>query len=392
MNKKDLIKYGMFIFMFFLMITAFFMFFPKKKTVLTKEEYEAKILKAATTYAHKNKDMLNEDIAIDKYAFFKIEDLVNYNYLDRKIINPLTNKQIDLNQYIKVTHKEDGEYSFEIGADYLKPTSFYKYLNNTVSKNQYTMYTDMTIDNNIRFSGNTPNNYLYLKVDDKDELFRIIGLFKNIDNGNGKLENRVKVIKENSLGVFAIDAKNSNNWNNTTISKYLNGEYLNKFKNINNENAKALYNLGGNKNSSLYTNNMYESERYAGYEDNRYYVKGNNQTFTGVIGLMYLSDYGYASGLLCAGTTNKKGYQTLSGYSDTCYSKNWLYKNTKEWTITPVTNDNHTIFMIKENGSTIDNQTAENLASIRPVLYLPITTAYQSGDGSISNPYRIEVK
>ena len=50
---------------------------------------------------------------------------------------------------------------------------------------------DGTVDNNLRYVGSDPNNY----VSFNNELWRIIGVFNNIDNGTGTKETRLKIIR-----------------------------------------------------------------------------------------------------------------------------------------------------------------------------------------------------
>jgi len=66
------------------------------------------------------------------------------------------------------------------------------------------------------YKGSNPNNY----VEFNDELWRIL----SID------DNSVKIIKNKSLGNMAFDQNNSNEWNESSLNKYLD-EYYDSFKN-----------------------------------------------------------------------------------------------------------------------------------------------------------------
>ena len=67
---------------------------------------------------------------------------------------------------------------------------------------------DLTIDEaggNIRYIGANPNNYV--SVD--GELWRIIGVMKNVDDGTGNKSDRVKLIKNESIGLYSWDSSDS---------------------------------------------------------------------------------------------------------------------------------------------------------------------------------------
>ncbi len=56
--------------------------------------------------------------------------------------------------------------------------------------------TEQTLDlTDYRYIGNAPNNY----VNFNDELWRIIGIFK-VEDDDGNLEERVKIVRNESLG------------------------------------------------------------------------------------------------------------------------------------------------------------------------------------------------
>ena len=69
---------------------------------------------------------------------------------------------------------------------------------------------DGTVDNNLRYVGSDPNNY----VSFNNELWRIIGVFNNIDNGTGTKETRLKIVKNDPLSDGTINAFI---WDNSVI-------------------------------------------------------------------------------------------------------------------------------------------------------------------------------
>ena len=75
-----------------------------------------------------------------------------------------------------------------------------------------------------RYIGATPNNYITFN----DETWRIIGIF-TVENESGVKEQRVKIMRDESLGDLTWDSNNKNNWNDASLQKLLNnGDYYNR--------------------------------------------------------------------------------------------------------------------------------------------------------------------
>ena len=78
-----------------------------------------------------------------------------------------------------------------------------------------------------RYIGANPNNYVKFN----DELWRIIGVFE-VDDGTGKIEKRMKIIRNESIGYYAWDNKDTasgaetnygkNNWPDARLNYLLN--------------------------------------------------------------------------------------------------------------------------------------------------------------------------
>ena len=87
---------------------------------------------------------------------------------------------------------------------------------------------DGTIDNNLRYIGANPNNYVLFN----NELWRIIGVMNNIEDGTGNKETRLKIIRSESIGAYSWDNKGEygeNNWSDSTLQQVLNsGAYWNR--------------------------------------------------------------------------------------------------------------------------------------------------------------------
>ena len=81
-----------------------------------------------------------------------------------------------------------------------------------------TLGTNGTEDNNLRYIGATPNNYVYFNCsttnvsemnDSTCEKWRIVGLFNNIEDGSGNSASRIKIIRNESIGNYAWDTTDS---------------------------------------------------------------------------------------------------------------------------------------------------------------------------------------
>src|SRR5574344_361058 len=92
---------------------------------------------------------------------------------------------------------------------------------------------DGTSDNNLRYIGANPNNY----VSFNGELWRIIGVMNNIDNGSGTKESRLKIIRNESIGDYSWDSSAStvnsgygvNEWSQADLMTTFNsGAYWNR--------------------------------------------------------------------------------------------------------------------------------------------------------------------
>ncbi len=243
---------------------------------------------------------------------------------------------------------------------------------------------DETVDNNLRYIGADPNNY----VSFNNELWRIIGVMNNIEDGNGNKESRLKIIKDEpySMGM-AWNTGNVNDWSIATLQEELNTIYLNgiqsPYKEMLND---AIWSLGGLSSLTNVTSTYYTYER--GTE----VYSGRPTEWTGQIGLMYPSDYGYAT----SGGINTNRNICLSytlydwrNYED-CYNNNWLYKSgIYQWTLTPDSSTSNLVFFVDKIGFVANTYARDTYVVVSPALYLSSNVKIFGGDGSESNPYQL---
>ena len=238
-----------------------------------------------------------------------------------------------------------------------------------------------------RYIGANPNNYVQFN----NELWRIIGVF-TVDDGTGNKEERLKIIRNDSIVDMTWDSNSTNDWPNATLNANLNsGDY---WTNILSDNAKSmigdtLWYLGG---TSDYTNasNGLASHWYS-YERGTTVYSGRSTSWTGKVGLMYPSDYGYATS---GGTTtdrntclNKELYNWDS-VSD-CYNNDWIFNSSNQWTITPRASHSNRVFRLRSTGY-VNYDDAYRTLGVRPVVFLKSSIKIVDGDGSSSNPYILQ--
>ena len=278
---------------------------------------------------------------------------------------------------------------------------------------------DNTVDNNLRYIGANPNNYVTFN----NELWRIIGVFNNIDNGSGTKETRIKLIRDESIGKYSWDNKpsgtgsstnslGSNDWTDSTLKEVLNnGPYWNRTSgncpsgsegattscdfstNGLTEEAKTMisdvvWNLGGVSSSSNTASAFYT------YERGTIVYSGRPTKWTGKIGLMYPSDYGYATS--GGSTTNREAcldidlyhwyYNSSNNYPD-CYNNDWLYNSSNhQWTLTPDASSLYRVFYVNSYGRVAIYST-NNPHGVSPALYLNSNIKIVNGEGTESNPF-----
>ena len=235
-----------------------------------------------------------------------------------------------------------------------------------------------------RYIGSNPNNYVTFN----NELWRIIGVF-SVDDGTGNVEERLKLIRNESIGNMAWDPNNTNDWPNATLNTNLNsGDY---WTNSLSEDAKnmigdAVWYLGGTSDYTSASNGL--TSHWYSYERGTTVYSGRSTSWTGKVGLMYPSDYGYATS---GGTTtdrnaclNKELYSWVS-VSD-CYNNDWIFNSAEQWTITPYASDSRNVFNLRSAGY-VRSGNANNTRGVRPVVFLKSNIKIIDGDGSSSNPY-----
>ena len=250
----------------------------------------------------------------------------------------------------------------------------------------------------IRYQGYDPDNYVYFNCEDYSnqtsetcETWRIIGV----------VDGKVKIISE-EIGSRAWNDQDGdgtndsgvdiNDWNNSTLKLYLNGESegdyyanLTEATRISDFISPSTWYLKGhNTTSNVTKDEMYNLERTTGtvYESNPPYIDDTK------IGLMYPSDWAYAA----METESCLSTATLNMYRS-CKSSNWINQGltNNHWLITPGSRYSNGAFYVFSSDSfiTIYNSAATS-EGVRPVLYLS-TNVEITGTGTQNSPFKLSI-
>ena len=226
---------------------------------------------------------------------------------------------------------------------------------------------------NVRYRGSNDDVKNYVTFN--NETWRIIGVL------NGK----VKLIREdfientddtNHIDTFLWDGTNTNDWNIASLQIYLNENYYNRLTDESkNMITEEKYSLGGITTTEIDKKTAYQLER-----GKKVYGERPIE-WTGKIGLMYVSDYGYAASATCN--------QNLFYYSDdTCKTDDWLYKSTySQWTITPWSSSSSLVSPVSNDGYVGGASVGVSWLAVRPTVYLNVNVQISVGDGTRNNPY-----
>jgi len=229
-----------------------------------------------------------------------------------------------------------------------------------------------------RYEGATVDNY----VEFNNETWRILAMEEGSKIGLTSGEYYIKLIRDNSLGDMKWHTPSNNTWSTSSLYSTLNNAYLNRTGDY----ASAGLNStarGQIVKANWYTNGA-DSESYTTSQFYNYERSNLNNYVNNYVGLMYASDYGYASPTSVCGSTK------LSAYNISCYSSNWLFTNYNNyWTLTPRSSNGYTVFYVTYNGR-VNFSYADEGYGARPSVYLRSDISFVAGtDGSSGNKFKI---
>ena len=277
-------------------------------------------------------------------------------------------------------------------------------------------------DNSYRYAGANPNNFVCFGSDTSpcptDNLYRIIGVFgENYHGVTGK--QLVKLIKYDymttdelgtdgdysqtykewgmdstykgtygdgeRIGVYYWNYKATGSATNTWSTSLLNKTNLNTnfINNIGttwaNKIATVTWKVGGNTYaniSDVVPATTYQNEIVNPVTTN---TTDNATTYSAKIGLMYVSDYGFAA-------SPDAWTLTMSSYNNTtATNNNWMYMGLYEWTISRNADSSNFAFGV-DCGGGVSNVLVNLNFGVRASFSLESSVSYVSGSGSMSDP------
>ena len=271
-------------------------------------------------------------------------------------------------------------------------------------------------DSSYRYSGANPNNYVCFGSNEStcptDNLYRIIGVFGNnvklikYDYGttdelgtDGDYSKTYKELGMDStykgtygdgerIGVYYWNnATQTNTWSESLLNKTnLNTNFINNIgEEWANKIATTTWKVGGNTYSNIYSKTpsvVYQNEIVNPVTTN---TTDNATEYTAKIGLMYVSDYGFAA-------EPSAWTLTMGNYNNTtATSTNWMYMGLYEWTISRYADhsgDASRVFDVSLTGN-VTNDYAGTALAVRPSFNLLSSVTYSKGDGTQNSPIRI---
>ncbi len=295
-----------------------------------------------------------------------------------------------------------------------------------------------------RYIGSDPNNYVTFNGETAG--WRIIGIF-TVEDGNGIKEKRIKLIRSSGIGGYiSFDNKpsgtgsseseyGSNDWTDSRLMYLLNPNHESETIGVtgslywNQESGLCPYGENNGTKACDFTTTGLSEEARRVIGDTKWYLGGSSSyidltteilykrergketcTTTGIcnktrpiswvgkVGLMYPSDYGYATG---GGSTVSREsclereiptwYNNSKGTTTDCTTNDWLYdSNDLQWAITPEWGSAVGLFRVTRGGIVDIGYAQGGDRIVRPVVYLKSSVTLSQGTGKIDDPFVFE--
>ena len=339
---------------------------------LINDDLQSYPKKNGSTYCISLKTLVEEGYVSDS-----IKDVINDRDYD---LNVATVKASYINDKFNYDFIEDGSCVSEIAS--------VRTFDAVMSESDQVAALDP--DSNPRYVGSNPNNYVWFN----EELWRIIGLF----------DGQVKIIREEyysrSILWDAADENGEylNNWATASLQLALNNTTDGYIKTIQTNDPTSygyidlehVWNIGGTQSYD----NLTRSDFYSAERSETISSVMTSHLWTGAIGLMYPSDYGYASSGSTETCNNTVMYNWRTSKDETAYTEcaenSWLYDSSKnQWTITTYSGSSNLAFRVGNTGFVYCNSVYLNYAA-RPVLYLKSDTKIVGGQGTFDQPFELQ--
>ncbi len=372
--------------------------------------------------------------------YFKVKPSIAVKYITKLAATDTTDLAVDDYGNIRYIGADPNNYVSIDGEEYPSDI-YYGYWNSTTTEH-YMEYSSLdecknassfNVNCKVGIAKGTPI------------LWRVIGVMKDVDDGTGNKSDRVKLIRSEAIGSYSWDTSDSsvnsgegvNEWSQADLMKLLNPGYESESVGgslyWNNQSGTcyagfydsttpcdftstgikdklkvligdAVWNTGASTTNSQIPSKCYTEER--GTRNGKICTSGDycndtvsrTTTWTGKLGLMYPSDYGYATSggsttdrTTCLNTSIYDWGWDNSNLSD-CPNNDWLLSG-NQWTLTPSANtfDAICVFQVIYTGSFSDYEEYMKNAFVRPVVYLLSNVKISGGEGTSESPFTLEL-
>ena len=176
---------------------------------------------------------------------------------------------------------------------------------------------------------------------------------------------------------------NKNTWSESNLNKInLNTNFINNIGSTwANKIATTTWKVGGNT-----FDNIGSSVPSIAYQ-NEIVAPAENTTYDAKIGLMYVSDYGFAASP-SAWTTTLYNYDGNDAKGTSIKTINWMYMGYYDWMISRNSDDSYYAFIVTRVGN-VHYYIVVHYSGVRPSFNLSSSITYVSGSGSMSDPILI---
>lgn len=326
-----------------------------------EEKYENKkieFIKAATRW----KDDNEEELSYYNEYYLTLNELEQKKYISKEDMKDPRNKEV-LDGCIVINFVKE-KYEIQYIEESCKENQLIK--TPMIEKIKLSEKITLDSDKNIRYVGSNPNNYVFFN----NELWRIVGVFHD----------QAKIVRDEYYSErMAWNSDNINNWNESTLKKELNETF---YDNI--DEHEKEYILEYTWNIEGYADSEKTREEFYQLENMDSTIENNPKSWTGKIGLLYPSDYGYA-------TSHDNCEMAMNHWIEECSQNNWLYREEyDEWTITSNNKNNHNVFAYSK-GVLMSLSSENKNVSVRPALYLKEDVKITRGKGTEENPYYLSI-
>ena len=176
---------------------------------------------------------------------------------------------------------------------------------------------------------------------------------------------------------------NKNTWSESNLNKInLNTNFINNIGSTwANKIATTTWKVGGNT-----FDNIGSSVPSIAYQ-NEIVAPAENTTYDAKIGLMYVSDYGFAASP-SAWTTTLYNYDGNDAKGTSIKTINWMYMGYYDWMISRNSDDSYYAFIVTRVGN-VHFYDVGHYSGVRPSFNLLSSITYVSGSGSAVDPILI---